>query len=668
VILNPLQFQRYIQASAKRAELGVRYEDNVPPHTDGRNIVLPRLPAGANEEHYRDLLHYANHEVDHVLYTDFSQLEKSKCDAMRSFLGYIWNALEDVRIEWLGGKEYEGDRQNADTVHPRLMGQALNAIQEHMAKSAGDPKLKHIMDRVLSVAWLMNEAHSDLYASTAEVTPLIEKMLSKEAAEFVEKIQKGDYFDQLRGIKDIADPTDGTKATFELAKRIFEEVYGEDAKKELERLKQNKPQTMKMKGKPSPKKEDKEGGKGKGKGDKKDEKKSDGDGEGSDNADGESASKPAPKDSGSGGDGEPGDNPVEDQGGELGPEQSDGEEGDERTVEVNVKYQEFLPNSHEMKEGAKRSAPKAGMHIEYPDIDSGLAYVPATKDEYIVVDFPKKQGIDTEFGKPDQRYMDHYGTRVQAILKTSSSAFAARVRTRLQVRSRDRYEYGVKKGKLHGPNLHRVTMKDAHEMNQKVFKRRIINDTLDTAVIWLLDNSGSMGGPKIEHGIAAAVQFNEAIGNVIGLPIEIHSFSEGTKRDSSGYTCDPLMYVHRDFNTPRLAEDELIRRMSVAGMHMTGNPDGDAIVWSYDRLAMHRAKRKLLIVASDGSPASGRGGGIDRYTREVVKKIETETPIEIVGIGIMDSNVARIYKEHYVISTAGELEQALLALIDKKVR
>jgi cobaltochelatase CobT len=111
-----------------------------------------------------------------------------------------------------------------------------------------------------------------------------------------------------------------------------------------------------------------------------------------------------------------------------------------------------------------------------------------------------------------------------------------------------------------------------------------------------------------------------------------------------------------------------LRRLGVASAHLRNNPDGDAILWSFDRLRQSRAKRKLLIVASDGSPACDRGGDIDWYTREVVKKIENETPIQIVGIGIMDNNVTRIYKEHYVIHDAAELEKALLTLIDKKVR
>jgi cobalamin biosynthesis protein CobT len=331
---------------------------------------------------------------------------------------------------------------------------------------------------------------------------------------------------------------------------------------------------------------------------------------------------------------------------------------------VEVAYQDFLPNSHEMKAPEDRTSFR-GEKVTYTAGYRGSAYNPATKDQYFVVDFCRNQYTDERPSRGNAG-SDHYKEMVNLVNGSGNGqAFSSQVRTRLQIRSKDKYEHGVKRGKLQQSLLHRVTVPNAPHLNEKVFKRRIVSDTLDTACIWLGDGSGSMGGTKYAQLIAASQKFNEAVGNVIGIPIEIHSFS--TWQDTKGDE-QPLMYVHRDFATRRLGSDELTRRMCIAGAHLANNPDGDAILWSFDRLRQSRAKRKLLIVASDGSPACCRGGDIDWYTREVVKKIEDETPIEIVGIGIMDDNVTRIYKEHYVIEDAAELEKALLALIDKKVR
>lgn len=647
MILNPLEFQRYMQASAKRGNLRVQWAHGVPPHCTGDTIVLPILPAKATEIEYREQLHYANHEVDHVLYTNFKPMGETHCDALRSFLGYIWNGVEDCRIEWLGGKEYEGDRSNSDQVYARVFETALNGFAKIPA-TADPAEVAEMKRRLLPIMWFMNEANIELYSSAVPIKPMIETMLTPEAKEIVEKLKAGDYLDVLRNNRDIEDRVKGTAASFELAKRIFQECYGLDPEKELERLKnpdappppkKPKPSPTKVKAEPKPapaKKEPKEKKDGEGKGEGEPEK---GDGKGD---------KPDE------GDGDASDGQL---GHESPPEDSDSEGRDEF---VNVEYQEFLPNAHDAKPAAKRAPPTEGMSIDYSGHRGSKEYMPATKDEYMIGDFCRPNNTT------DRNYVTENGCQHSALAAyegaskgVSNTGFASRVRTRLQIRSKDRFESGVKRGKLQGSLLHRVTVPNAHELNQRVFKRRIVNDTLDTAVIFLGDGSGSMGGKKYGHMMSTAVQFNEAVGNVINIPIEIHSFTDNG---------NPLMFVHRDFATRRLSADELVRRMAIAGQFLAGNPDGDAIMWSYDRLRQRKEKRKLLIVASDGQPACSKSGDIDWYTKEVVRKIEDSKSIQIVGIGIMDKNVQRIYKENYVINDAAELDQALLALIDKKVR
>lgn len=673
MFLRPMEFQRYIQASAKRANLRVEWKHGVPPHTDAKKIVLPILPAKATEQAYREQLHFANHEVNHVLYTDFEMSADVHCDAMRSFLGYIWNGLEDVRIESIGGAEYEGDRANADEIYPKLWGEAIENMRKHVFPPEQKEQGEEMRKRMTSMLWFVNEANMELYSSAAPIRNVIEKMLSPEAKAITEKMKAGDYLDVLRNVRRIEDKKKGTRATFELAKRIFKECYDLDPEKELERLKQDKPpegQPPQKKGQPKPKpapskKQGEKGDKGEAQSkDKKDGDKADGEkgkGEGKPKKDGDGEGDKGQGDASGDGDGERGDTGEgSDAGanGQLGNDADADTEADGRTEWVNVSYQEFLPNKHEMQDAAHRSQPKAGMHIDYTGYTGSNAYTPPTKDEYGIADFCRPEKTNKPNMVEDRG--DAVGnTNYAEVAKNANVAFASRVRTRLQIRAKDRFEHGVKRGKLQPSLLHRVTVPGAHELNQRVFKRRITNDTLDTAVVFLGDGSGSMGGSKYAHMMSTAVQFNEAVGNVLQIPIEIHSFTTNA---------DTTMYVHRDFATRRLPEDELVRRMSIAGQFLWSNADGEAIMWSFDRLRQRKEKRKLLIVASDGQPAGGHGGDIVWYTKQVVKTIEEETPIEIVGIGIMDMSVADIYKEHYIINDAKELEQALLSLIDKKVR
>lgn len=667
MFLNQLEFQRYIQASAKRAKLGVRWEQGACPHTTGDHIVLPILPASASELDYRKLLHYANHEVDHVLYTNFNEFAVQKCDALRSFLGFIWNGLEDVRIEWIGGKEYEGDRSNSDEVYPHLLTAGLKRMRESVKELPAEKQA--VIDRVLPIMWFMSTAQSELYASAHQVVEDVESTMSAAAKAICKKMAAGDYLDVLRNLSNIEDAEQGTKGTLELAKRIYKEVFELDPEEELKRLQQPPPppkgQPKKGKGKPQPKeKKDDEGEKGKAKPEDKDDK----DGDNGEGADGK-GDQPDEKQKGEGeGDADGEGESAQGADGKLSDSEPEGEgDGKGHDNLIDVEYQEFLPNAHEMKKPEQRTPSPQAMHIDYSGYSGSNNYTPAVKDQYLVGDFCKNQFSQDDL-TAESSYSERYTKELiqRTLAETQGSAFASRVRTKLQVRSKDRYESGVKKGKLQTSLLHRVTIPNAPHLNERVFKRRIQNDTLDTAAIFLGDASGSMYGEKFACMTAAMVQFNEAVGNVIGLPIELHTFADWLNNSTGSQ--EPLMYVMRDFATRRLAQDELVKRMLVVGGHMTANPDGDAVLWSYDRLRRSRAKRKLLIVASDGQPATCRPGDIDWYTQKVVKQIEEDKIAEIVGIGIMDNNVSRIYKEHYIIRKASELEQALLALIDKKVR
>jgi cobalamin biosynthesis protein CobT len=80
---------------------------------------------------------------------------------------------------------------------------------------------------------------------------------------------------------------------------------------------------------------------------------------------------------------------------------------------------------------------------------------------------------------------------------------------------------------------------------------------------------------------------------------------------------------------------------------MSGNPDGENILWAYDRLAKRKERKKLLIVMSDGSPAASKGGyGITKYTEEVIREIEASKDIEIYGLGLCCDSVKHFYKSN----------------------
>lgn len=76
--------------------------------TDGRTVYLPVLAKDAPKELLEAVHGYLDHEVSHVVHTDFEELKKIK----NSYLQTIINALEDPRIEKLWMNIYPGSVVN----------------------------------------------------------------------------------------------------------------------------------------------------------------------------------------------------------------------------------------------------------------------------------------------------------------------------------------------------------------------------------------------------------------------------------------------------------------------------------------------------------------------------------------------------------------------------
>jgi cobalamin biosynthesis protein CobT len=581
-MLNPFELQRYIQTCANKGNLRVVYENVQQPRTDGHTVWLPRVDMFTTPEEARVLKTYVTHEANHVNFSDFDNKDMRGVDASTSLLGAIWNALEDNRIDRIGGLDYEGDRLDGDFTYTQN-------IQGIVEKAPLIPQEQ--LDAILPILAL--DAHTrNYYPSGQSTVEALEEAMSPLAKERWAKMQAGGYEKDVYKAGSVRDKQAGTAATFDLASRIFEEVYEQDAQKEKERCNEQHD---------------------------KDSKPGEKRGAGNDRGSGK---------------GQPTEGAAE-TGSETG-----GEEGKGRFSEAD--YSELVPDTHTF------NRTRQGMHINYSKSGSGK-YVACTKDEFKVTDYTKGAPTNTYgWAKPE----------FEALERRVSPGFANQVRARLQIRSRSRIQYGMKKGKLDSRSIHRCTLGDV-PIADKLFKKKIVSDTLDVAVSILVDASGSMSGEKYSHAMVSAHLLSEAIGNTLHIPTEILCFSD--------YGSVTTMFVIRKHEDKLLSRDLLVNRMADVSHHMSANADGEAILFTYDRLLKRREKRRLMVVLSDGSPSAGRGGDIMWYTKKVVEQIQKDKKADIVGIGIMDRNVTLIYKEHYVISDCAQLETALLKLIDKKV-
>jgi len=284
----------------------------------------------------------------------------------------------------------------------------------------------------------------------------------------------------------------------------------------------------------------------------------------------------------------------------------------------------------------------------------GTGYKPDTPAETHVHDFTTGISSGWTMGA---RCGGHYD--INRLLANEAS-LANTLRTKLQIVSRDRWEFGKKSGKMRSAALWKV----AGGVNDRVFKKQIHNDTLDVAVQIVVDASGSMSGSKFEHAAAAACLLNHTLSNVLHIPVEIVAFTELW---GLGETPRNTMFVLKNFAKP-VSTQQMVGWWDIVGSnYLADNVDGESLAWSFHRLRQRKEKRRIMVVLSDGCPCGGhRKGEIDSYTRRIIEEVEA-SPIEIVGVGLMYDMVKSYYKKWAVIDHASNIESALISIVDKHV-
>ncbi|MCC6777202.1 MAG: hypothetical protein IT537_11325 [Hyphomicrobiales bacterium] len=101
------------------------------------------------------------------------------------------------------------------------------------------------------------------------------------------------------------------------------------------------------------------------------------------------------------------------------------------------------------------------------------------------------------------------------------------------------------------------------------------------------------------------------------------------------------------------------------GMHYFGY-DGEATMWCYDRLKRRRAKRRIMLVVTDGGPSgtyiSKKGNDISYFTarhfRDVVAVIEAERKVEIIGLPIK-TDVSGIFSRSIRVDSVEDIYRKL---------
>lgn len=645
------------------------------------SVNLPYLPDNATEELCMAIQGFLDHEVAHILFSDFSLLDEAKKAGCHSML----NMLEDARIEKAMAKRFAGCGHNLSVTGKFFLDKyTVPAMQE--AAAAGDanrviatlmvPLIRAMSGQFIFKEFVKDKMHiiQPIYDKIADLEEKIENLSSiREALDMAKEIEG-----RLRS----GSPKSGSPK-----KGKSEEGEGEGdgtvksmkgkAKKDEEKPKKSAPgkgegegeekegEKPKAKSEPKPKKEEEEGeeekaGEGEGEEEKPEEE---GEGEGSAAGEGEEE-KPEEEGEGEGEDEEApsaaapgedeegeGEDEEEGAGGESGGEEGEGEEEDtENTAAIWEAIDKEGANDFDssMSRAISNAACEAAKHSEY------LIY---TKEGDVMEPLSVGSGYDSRMLTELSDKVDHMVGPLQKDLERAVAA-----------RSLATWEAGRRSGRLHAANLSRLAVGDS-----RVFRRRHETTSKDVAVSLVIDASGSMSGSKIHLATQSAYALSQVLER-IGISHEVVAFTTGQpvasyetleaeqKKIGRRFTRIEGLYmpILKGFNERLKTEVKERFGWLPNSRILRNNIDGECVEIAARRLMGRREAGKVMIVLSDGAPA-GQGDmhALQTHLKKVIKNVE-KAGVKTVGIGIESSEVTKFYPKNIVINNVSELPDRVI--------
>ena len=226
---------------------------------------------------------------------------------------------------------------------------------------------------------------------------------------------------------------------------------------------------------------------------------------------------------------------------------------------------------------------------------------------------------------------------------------ANRLQRLLLAKQNTNWNFNLDEGMLDNARLHRIIANPRFPLS---FKQETENDFKDTVVTLLIDNSGSMRGRSISLAAICA----DIIGSTLErcqVKTEILGF---TTKHWKGGDSKKMWIINGNTSNPgrlndirhivyKSADNSWRRSRKYFGAMLREgllkeNIDGEALSWSHERLLKRQEERKILIVISDGAPvddstlSANREDFLDNHLREIISKIEKESPVELQAIGI----------------------------------
>ena len=185
--------------------------------------------------------------------------------------------------------------------------------------------------------------------------------------------------------------------------------------------------------------------------------------------------------------------------------------------------------------------------------------------------------------------------------------------------------------------LHRLPTGDS-----RVFRRKEERKAINTAVLILLDRSGSMSGERIVLARKTVMALTDALTTIPGVKVATAAFPG---------TDDRVVPLTRFGQS--VAKSQPGYGIGASG----GTPLVQALGWVRAQMAVRQEPRKIVLVATDGQP---RNPGT---TQAMIKKLETEG-VEMMGLGILDQGaISRFFRKSRTINSLSRLPEAVFGML-----
>ena len=254
-------------------------------------------------------------------------------------------------------------------------------------------------------------------------------------------------------------------------------------------------------------------------------------------------------------------------------------------------------------------------------------------------------------------------------LSSIVSRLANKLQRRLMAQQNRTWTFDLEEGMLDTARLTRIITDPTAPLS---FKAESESPFRDTVVTLLLDNSGSMRGRPIMVAAVCADILARTLERC-GVKVEILGFTTrawkgGQSREAwitagkppmPGRLNDLRHIIYKSADAPWRRAKKNLGLMMREGL-LKENIDGEALTWAHDRLQARTEARQILMVISDGSPVDDSTQSanaalyLDKHLRQVIERIETQSPVELLAIGI-GHDVTRWYRRAVTIVDVEQL-------------